>query len=226
MPVPGWVDRRPQNFSRIFRERGRDIPSRALTMVGIRRLENILTCAEQVLAEGVPGDFMEAGVWRGGATIFMRAILAAHGITDRRVWVADSFAGLPPTNPLQFPEDSIFAAMEGQLAVSENEVRGNFERYGLLDDQVCFLSGWFSETLPIAPINRLAILRIDADLYSSVNEVMSVLYTKVSSGGFVLVDDYFELESTRQAIDDYRLAAGITTQIQSVDGNAGYWRLP
>src|SRR5271167_3256979 len=66
-------------------------PSRAHTMIGIPRLKNIQYCVEHVLSHGVPGDLIETGVWRGGATIFMRGILKAYGVTNRRVWVADSF---------------------------------------------------------------------------------------------------------------------------------------
>ena len=64
-------------------------------MVGLARLDNVQHCVEDVLRNRVPGDLIEAGVWRGGVTILMRAILKAHGVSDRNVWVADSFRGLP-----------------------------------------------------------------------------------------------------------------------------------
>ncbi len=73
-----------------WRMEGRDWPLLGHTMIGIKRLDNLQFCVERVLADDVPGDLIETGVWRGGATIFMRAILKAHGVTDRRVWVADS----------------------------------------------------------------------------------------------------------------------------------------
>jgi len=76
------------------RELGTDWPLLAQTMIGLRRLDNVQWCVETALAEGVPGDLIETGVWRGGATILMRGILEARGDTRRRVWVADSFAGL------------------------------------------------------------------------------------------------------------------------------------
>jgi len=70
-------------------------PSRAHTMIGIPRLDNLQQCVEDVIAHRVAGDLIETGVWRGGAAIFMRALLKAYGVTDRTVWVADSFEGLP-----------------------------------------------------------------------------------------------------------------------------------
>lgn len=83
-------------FNPEVREAGQDWPSVAHTMIGLKRLDNLQFCVEDILARGVPGDLIETGVWRGGATIFMRAILKAYSVTDRCVWVADSFAGLPP----------------------------------------------------------------------------------------------------------------------------------
>src|ERR1700723_3522684 len=71
------------------RAEGRDWPTRAHTMIGLKRLANVRECVENALADGIPGDLIESGVWRGGTTIFMRAILKVHGVTDRLVWVAD-----------------------------------------------------------------------------------------------------------------------------------------
>ena len=182
----------------------------AHTMIGRKRLENVQSCIEDVLAHGVPGDLIETGVWRGGATILMRAVLKAHGVTDRLVWVADSFAGLPAPDSNRYPRD------EGdqlhtfrQLAVSLEQVQDNFRRYGLLDDQVRFLKGWFRETLPSAPIDRLAVLRLDGDLYQSTIEALESLYDRISVGGYVIVDDYGNVAGCRQAVHDFRKAGDL-----------------
>src|SRR6266536_5465403 len=87
------------------RAEGRDWPVLGHTMVGLKRLDNLQFCVESALAKGIPGDLIETGVWRGGATIFMRAVLKVHGVTDRMVWVADSFEGLPPPNTTKYPRD-------------------------------------------------------------------------------------------------------------------------
>ena len=150
-------------------------------MVGRLRLDNVHACVERALAEGVPGDLMETGVWRGGVTIFMRAILAAYGVTDRTVWVADSFAGLPPPRPDRYPADRGFDLSNVRyLAVSRAQVEENFARYGLLDTQVQFLEGWFRDTLPEAPSERLAVLRLDGDLYESTHDALVHLYDGLS----------------------------------------------
>src|SRR5467141_1354915 len=91
---------------REIRLTGRDWPANGLTMVGKARLDNLQRCIETVVSEGIPGDLIETGVWRGGAAIFMRAVLHVHGVTDRVVWVADSFEGLPPPNAEKYPADA------------------------------------------------------------------------------------------------------------------------
>lgn len=203
---------------------GEGWPAGAHTMMGIKRLENLQYCVEEVLRQEVPGDLIETGVWRGGATIFMRAILKAHAITDRRVWVADSFAGLPPPNALKYPADANDQHHTFDLlAVTLDEVKANFEKYGLLDDQVCFLQGWFSETLPAAPIDRLAVIRLDGDMYESTMDALSALYPKLSPGGYLIVDDY-ALAGCEKAVSDYRMANNINEEILQVDGCAVYWQ--
>ena len=205
------------------REHGRDIPTVAHSMIGIYRMNNIQMCVEQILADNVPGDLIETGVWRGGATIFMRALLAVDNITDRTVWVADSFEGLPVPDLEHHPIDEFWMSMASKLAVSVDTVRQNFALYGLLDDQVKFLKGWFKDSLPTAPITQLALLRMDGDLYESTWDVLSALYHKVVPGGFIIIDDY-DIPSCRQAIDDFRAQEGIHETIHKIDTNGVYWR--
>jgi O-methyltransferase len=204
---------------------GRDWPTRAHTMIGLKRLANIRQCVEAVLDDKVPGDLMETGVWRGGAVIFMRAILKARAVTDRIVWAADSFAGLPAPDVTNFPQDEgISLHRFPQLAVSLDQVKENFTRYGLLDEQVQFLKGWFRDTLPSAPVKRLAILRLDGDLYESTYQALDGLYDKLSPGGFVIVDDYGNVPACRQAVSDFRARKGITDKIEAIDWGGAYWR--
>jgi hypothetical protein len=210
-----------------MRERGTCWPPRAHTMIGLKRLDHLQYCAEAVIREGVPGDFIETGVWRGGACIFMRAILKAYGEKERAVWVADSFEGLPPPDPDTYPADvdDQFHTYSQWLAISREQVERNFRRYGLLDQQVRFLKGWFKDTLPNASIERLAILRLDGDMYESTIQALDALYPKLSLGGFVIIDDYF-FQPCAQAVRDFRGAHGINDEIIDIDleGRGSYWR--
>jgi len=229
VPV-GWLVGRPlkvgstmlvrkKPFDERIRDVGGDCPVNAETMIGMRRLTSLQRCVETVLAEDIPGDLVECGVWRGGASILMRAVLAAHGDKTRCVWLADSFAGLPRPDTDNYKADKglRFDRFAPVLAVSEAQVRANFERYGLLDDQVRFLPGWFKDTLQDATIGRIAVLRLDGDLYESTIQALDALYPRLSPGGFCIIDDYHEIEACRQAVGDYRAEHGITAEMFEID---------
>ena len=213
-----------KDYDPVRRAAGADWPPFAHTMIGLRRLDNLQMCAEVVLGDRVPGDLVETGVWRGGASIFMRAILKAWGEAGRRVWVADSFQGLPTPDPERYPEDERSGLHNfKELAVPFEEVRRNFERYGLHDDGVRFLKGWFRDTLAGAPIDSIAVLRLDGDMYESTHQALVALYPRLSPGGFVIIDDW-ALEGCRKAVEDYRAAQGIAESIKIIDWCGAYWR--
>jgi O-methyltransferase len=206
-----------------YLESGREAANRiedAETMLGTRQLDSMQHCIADVLENDVPGDLLEAGVWRGGMTIFMRAVLAAHCVRDRKVWVVDSFSGLPEIDR----EHDTFEWHRGQMMVSLSEVECNFARYGLLDDQVKFLKGFFSDTLVHPPIERLAILRVDADLYTSTMDVLTNLYPRLSPGGYAVFDDYQNLPDCRRAIDEFRVDNQIKDEIKRIDDRAVLWQ--
>lgn len=207
------------------RDYGLDWPSKAHTMIGNQRMTNLRKLTEYVITHNIPGDLIEAGIWRGGACIYMRAILKAYGVTDRVVWCADSFEGLPEPDSEQFPHDAgdIHHTFE-PLKVSLEEVKNNFTKYDLLDEQVKFLKGWFRDTLPNATIERLSILRLDADMYQSTTEGFLYLYDKVSPGGYIIVDDYGVVKGCRAAVHDFRIQHAINDPIKTIDGVGVYWQ--
>lgn len=206
------------------RDNGIDWPAEAETMIGRKRLDNIEACLRSVIDQGVPGDFIECGVWRGGASIFARGVLDAFGEFDRKVWVADSFRGLPEAEPggpdaLGGTEWHRFET----LVVPREEVEANFRKFGLLSDGVRFLEGWFSETLPSAPVQQLSVLRADGDMYSSTMDILGNLYDKVSPGGYVIIDDYAD-PPCRQAVEEFRADRGIDEPIEMIDLMGAFWR--
>lgn len=195
------------------------------TMASFKRLDGLQYCVENVLANDVPGDLIETGTWRGGAAILMRAVLAAYQVRDRMVWVADSFRGLPSPDATKYPDDrGVDMSGIAELSVTLEQVRSHFERYGLLDDQVRFLEGWFRDTLPSAPIGKIAVIRLDGDLYESTLIALESLYPRLSVGGWLIVDDYGALLPCRRAVHDYRAANGIVDPIIAVDWTEVRWR--
>lgn len=215
------------SFQPIVRSEGRDWPAVAHTMAGLRRLENLRELTQRVIDEGIPGDLVEAGVWRGGCCILMRGVLAANAVTDRKIYAADSFAGLPAPKPDVFPHDEgsnlhLFT----ELAVSVEQVKANMARYGLLDDQVIFVEGFFEDTLPSLDADQFALIRLDGDLYESTYVALEALYPKLAPGGFAIVDDYGAVPACQKAVADYRTLMGIEAPINEIDWTGVWWQKP
>ena len=208
------------------------IQGTAISMLPLARLDNLQFCIDDVLTNHVPGDLIETGVWRGGATIFMRAMLKAYGVVDRTVWVADSFEGLPEPDGEKFPIEaeahngSLMTKVYDHFAVDLEAVKSNFRAYGMLDDQVRFLKGWFKDTLPTAPVSTLAIMRLDGDYYESTTDALTSLYDKLSVGGYAIIDDYAEDAWThcRRAVDDFRRQRNIKEPLIQVNSKCFYWK--
>jgi O-methyltransferase len=213
------------DYNREDRINGKDWPLFAESMVGYKRLSNVQDCVVDVIQKRIEGDLIETGVWRGGTVIFMRAILKAYGITDKIVWAADSFEGLPKPNASRYAEDKddIFYTYD-ELRVTLETVKDNFRKYGLLDEQVRFLKGWFKDTLPVAPINKLSVLRLDGDMYESTMDSLVNLYPRLSTGGYIIIDDWGSVKGCQLAVKDYRLQHNITEEITPIDNDGVYWK--
>ena len=215
---------RVERFDQEKRASGLDWPAFAHTMIGHKRMDNLRACLEQVIADRVAGDFIETGVWRGGASIFAKGVFNAHGQTNRNVWLADSFEGLPKPDTALYPDDAGDEHYKLDfLRVGVEEVKENFRKYGLLDDQVNFIKGWFKDTLPGLDIGPIAVLRLDGDMYESTIVALDALYHKLSDRGFIIVDDYC-IKSCAKAVSDFRAKHAITEPIIEIDGIGVYWR--
>lgn len=205
---------------RHIRVEGRDWTSYGLTLVGPSRLSDLQGEVERIVRDGVRGDFIETGVWRGGTVIFMKAALESLE-EDRRVFAADSFQGLPVPDPA-YPADGAGPVLHDIdfLAVSQEEVRRNCDRYGV--GEVEFVEGWFKETLPKLQ-NEWALIRLDGDYYESTIIALESLYPGLSAGGVVIVDDYHQLRQCSEAVHDFRAANNIESPLQDVDWTAVKW---
>jgi O-methyltransferase/8-demethyl-8-(2,3-dimethoxy-alpha-L-rhamnosyl)tetracenomycin-C 4'-O-methyltransferase len=192
--------------------------SRPMTLLTRAQLDLIEEIVDTVHDLKVPGDLLEAGVWRGGAVAFMRAVLHAYQVSGRRVFAADSFAGIPQnTRALGDPVDQ----WTDRWAASLDEVRGNLNRLGLLDERIVFVPGYFEDTLASLKNERFALIRLDSDSYDSVMTSLERLYPLLSKSGFVVVDDW-HLGGCRKAVEDYRARHRIQGEVQVAHGNA-FW---
>jgi O-methyltransferase len=205
---------------------GLDWPLQGITMAGLRRLDDLQSCVESVVRDRVDGDFIEAGAWRGGATILMRAALDSLGDDGgRTVWVADSFQGFPEADGQDAGRDDVGAYLSAFdfLAVSEQEVRDNFARFGL-ECGVRFLRGFFNDTLPDLADRRWAIVRLDGDSYDATNVALESLYPGLAIGGYLIVDDYGAVEECQRAVDEFRRKHRIIEALEAVDWTCVRWR--
>ena len=204
---------------------GKSRPLKGTTMIGYYRLTNLENCINQIFEHNIPGDFIETGVWKGGASIFMRYLLQQYQNTYRKVWVADSFQGLPAPNIESYPQDTDNHLFEDvSLAISLDLVKKNFSEFDLLDDQVRFLVGWFKDTLPNAPIEKLALMRLDGDMYESTFDSLFNLYHKLSVGGFCIIDDWGAFSECKKAVLDFREVYQINESIIEIDWTGVYWK--
>ena len=204
------------------RDQGRVWPMHAATMIGTKRMDNFRWCIETVIRENIPGDIVECGVWRGGASIYAAGVLVANQST-RKLYVCDSFQGLPKPkladdrkSPCKFWKES------DALAVSKEQVWSNFCRFHLGVDNVELVQGWFNQTLKTLPCKQIAVLRADGDMYESTRDILAIA-DRVQAGGFVIIDDYGAVPECKNAVDEY--LAKNPQRIVTIDYSGIYWRV-
>ena len=191
-----------------------------------RRATMLEPLAAHVFEHDVPGDFMEAGVFKGGIAIVMTAMLLTEGVPKpRTMWMADSFRGLPAldTGRIGDAQTAGFVRAEtakakwhkGRFSVPERAVRANLYRcvpMAANEPMVRTLPGYFNQSLP-GPVKQLALLRVDADMYTSIMDVLERVYDLMAPGGFVVFDDY-KFPQAQRAIEDFRARRGIAAPLQ------------
>lgn len=212
-------------YSEKKRRDGEDWPVTAETMVGLTRLDQLHAALDHVVRNAIPGDLLEAGVWRGGAGIFMAAYLEIYGLENKKVFLADSFRGLPPASARYGADAGSKLSKYRYLAVSREEVVNNFRKYDVSTDHVRFLEGFFGESLPTADCKSLALLRMDGDMYESTIDILANLYHKVSGGGVIIVDDW-GIPACQQAVRDFLGENEAIVDFHKIDESSVYFYKP
>jgi len=203
---------------------------RPFTMVPTEALVDLARQVQAVLTCGIPGDFVECGVWRGGAAFLMADLLRQAGVRDRKVWLFDSFEGLPPPEEIDGPAATEYVKnTDGpwyfdNCRVSLEEVQRTARGLGLAS-YTELVKGWFNQTLPAyrQRIGPIAILRIDCDWYASVRCCLDNLFDQVVDGGFVIFDDYYTFEGCAIAVHEFLGERRLSHRLESVVGRSkGY----
>jgi O-methyltransferase len=197
------------------------------TMVKTNNLVNLYNLVQKVNSRSTIGDIVECGVWNGGsAAIMASACASSQGGIDRRIWLFDSFAGLPTPGPRDGAMERKYY-FQGMNKGSVEEVKRVFGKLSLPMENIKICAGWFSATLPAADIQRIAILHIDADWYSSVMAVLETMYDKVVPGGFVVLDDYGYWDGCTQAIENFIREHKIDgVKLERVASTGAYFQKP
>lgn len=198
-------------------------PSHAFSMIGRTRMRHLKQACEQVLCDGVAGAFVETGICRGGALMMMAAVAQEDPVFGRHVWGFDSFSGVPrPYTPQDATQN---LHLQTALAVPKAQVEKNFQRLELMSERVHLIEGFFIDTLPAhkAEVGPIAVLRLDGDLYASTQEALEHLYPQLEPGGYCIIDDY-NISQCKLAVDEYRAAHNITTEMQRSDFACVWWR--
>src|SRR5262249_13880728 len=198
-------------------DNGTEAPYFPYAAMGENRLDHLERCLDTIRGASIDGDLVDCGVGRGGGAIFMRGYREAYQLPGRQVWAADRFA-----NPALLAPDANGVA--NQIA-DLNMVRAAFERFDLLDERVRFLQGPIAETLVNAPIERVALLRVDGALVESPADPLEALYDMVTTGGFVVVDGC-DVPGCRESLEAFRERRGIVEPMERVDDRGLYWRPP
>ena len=218
------------------------------TMTGIGRLMNVRQCVVDVASRGIPGGYLEAGVWRGGNSIMGVAALQMSGLGGRPAYLCDSFQGLPRSREgsVRPKEGNVYVRMNRSLAVSEQRVLSNFDRFGVARANVTTVPGYFVDSLPplrkelLARGETLAILRMDGDMYDSTVDILYNLFDLVQVGGFVIIDDFGwtsgavnrskararPMFGAKQAMLDFLHIHGVAVEMKNIDGTGAYFRKP
>jgi hypothetical protein len=211
-------------YEESLREGGLDWTYLGSTMTGIQRINNVQYLISQVVQNNIPGDYLEAGVWRGGSSVFARGVLRSLNQGHRKSYVCDSFQGLPAGDKNLHPDDKNWDKTP-YLSVSDIVVATSFREAALLDENVIFARGFFNHTMkPLAKqINSLAILRLDGDMYESTVDVLYHLYDKLSLGGYVIMDDWDNFPSQFACLDFFA-AHKFDPDIVRIDKVSVYWQ--
>jgi O-methyltransferase len=181
-----------------------------LTMLQPDQLIHLAGLVDNVMAENVGGDLVECGVWRGGASFLMADRLRRASVRDRKVWLFDSFEGLPPAEQIDGPRAMEYGKHTenpwylDNCRASLEEVQQSANELGL-SSYTELVKGWFDQTLPAhrSRVGPIAILQLDCDWYSSVRCCLDNLYDQVAPGGYVVVDDYYTWDGCAVAVHQF-----------------------
>ena len=199
-----------------------------VTMTSPERIFALITAVVYVCENGIPGDFVECGVWKGGSSAAIAKTLVHMKATDRTLWMYDTFDGMsqPTAADVDFLGQTADQLLDQQdIAESTSvwcrspldEVKATMQATGYPQNQIRFVQGRVEETLPQHSPDRLALLRLDTDWYESTKCELEILFPNMSPGAVLIVDDYGHWQGCRKAVDEYFAQHNVSMLLNRID---------
>lgn len=211
----------------LFREFAKYV--RPYTMTSFERMYALFKSVEYIESAHIDGDIVECGVWRGGSMMMVALALLALGNTSRRLYLFDTFEGLPKPDEVEDIDIWGNRAIDGWLPkrtsdqssywaeASIDEVRENLLSTGYPPEQVILIKGMVEETIPTNAPKEIALLRLDTDWYISTRHEIQHLFPRLSNNGVLIIDDYGHFKGAKRAIDEYIADNKIPLLLQRID---------
>ena len=199
------------------------------TMTSVERMYSLYSSVNYVLENNIEGDFVECGVWRGGSSMLMAKMLKNRSISDRKIYLYDTYEGMsePTKKDVSIAGDDAEKLMEKEKNNKEEsvwcladlaDVKQNMRKTGFAEESLVFVKGKVEDTLTNdLPMSKIAILRLDTDWYESTKHELNILYPILSQNGVLLIDDYGHWQGCRQAVDEYFQEHKINPLMSRVD---------
>lgn len=202
---------------------------RPFTMTSGERLWSLLNAVRYVVDAGIPGDFVECGVWRGGSVMAMASQLVRMGVTDRQIWLYDTFTGM--TAPTDHDVEAASGTRARDLLATTSpgdgnniwciadkaDVERNIASTTYPTSRFTLIGGDVAETLLEHVPTTISLLRLDTDWYESTRISLEVLYPRLAVGGVCILDDYGHWQGARRAVDEYFEVRGIRPFMHAID---------
>ena len=204
---------------------------RPYTMTSPERVAVLVEATRHILAQGICGDFVECGVWKGGSAMAAALALQASGDTNRDLWLYDTYEGMsePSSNDVSYDGESAAEQLQHQDIHNPRsvwcyspleEVQANLKSTNYPEQRLHFVKGRVEDTLPNTLPDRIALLRLDTDWYESTKHELTHLYPRLVSGGILIVDDYGYWQGSRRAVDEYFDEHGSRPMLVRIDATA------
>jgi O-methyltransferase len=199
------------------------------TMTSVERMYSLYSAVGYVLSNNIEGDFVECGVWRGGSAMLIAKMLVNRNITNRKIYLFDTFEGMsaPSQNDLSYKGENASTLLKNTVNDKENsvwcladlnDVQNNMNQTAFNTNNLIYVKGKVEDTLPSAkPNGKIALLRLDTDWYESTKHELDILFPMLIQNGILIIDDYGHWEGCRKAVDEYLKQHNVPLFLNRID---------